>query len=77
MSVPMQLIAHFLGLLLALSTLDLRVEGAYREVAVIAYHFHWSRDECMAMSRRERRLWLEEIGRINKEIGKAVKRRRT
>ena len=73
MSVPMQLITHFLGLVLALSALDLRVGDTYREVAAIAYHFHWSRDECMAMSGRERRMWLGEIGRINKEIAKSMK----
>jgi hypothetical protein len=30
----------------------------------------------MAMSRRERRAWLGEIDRINREIGKAMKPKR-
>lgn len=46
-----------------------------REVAVIAYHFHWSRKECMDLSRRERAAWLEEIKRINKEIARSAKGR--
>ena len=61
------------GLLAVLPSLDLRVEGLHQEVAAIAYHFHWSRDECMRMSRRERRVWLGEIGKINAEIAKAAK----
>jgi len=76
MSVPMRLIAHILGLLAAMSTLCLPVEGLYTDVAVIAYHFHWSREECMSMSRRERGRWLDEIRRINREVAKASKARK-
>ena len=72
-AVAMRVISNILGLLAAMSTLSLPVEGLYRDVAVIAYHFHWSREECMSMSRRERHAWLEEISRINKEISKAAK----
>ena len=39
-----------------------------REVAYVAYHFHWSRDEIAAMPHLERRRWVEEIARINQEI---------
>jgi Family of unknown function (DUF6760) len=45
-------------------------------VAVIAYHFHWSRAECMDLSRRERGAWIEEIKRINKDIARSVKGRK-
>jgi hypothetical protein len=45
-------------------------------VAVIAAHFHWPREELLSMSRRERRVWLEEIGRINRETAKAMKPKR-
>ncbi|GAB4137349.1 MAG: hypothetical protein Fur0037_02390 [Planctomycetota bacterium] len=41
-----------------------------------AYHFHWSRTECMDLSRRERAAWIEEIKRINKEIARSVKGRK-
>ena len=71
----MRVVSNILGLLLALSTLNLQTGGLYREIAIIAYHFHWSRGECMSMSRSERHTWLEEIGRINKEITKAMKPR--
>ncbi|MHC4740363.1 MAG: DUF6760 family protein [Planctomycetota bacterium] len=64
---------EFAGLLPALQSFDWRPEHVRREIAVIAYHFHWSRAECMGLSRRERAAWIEEIKRINKEIAKAMK----
>ncbi|MDI6795092.1 MAG: hypothetical protein QME81_19870 [bacterium] len=42
-------------------------------VAVIAYHFHWSREECLAMSRKERHRWIDEIEKINKVIARSMK----
>ena len=44
-------------------------------MALIAAHFHWSREELISMSRRERRVWLGEIERINRELAKAMKPR--
>jgi hypothetical protein len=44
------------------------LEKIYQEVAYIAYHFHWSRDEIMDMTHSERRLWVNEISKINQEI---------
>lgn len=66
---------NLFGLLPALASLDWRLDSVRREVAVIAYHFHWSRAECMDLSRRERAAWIEEIKRINKEIARSVKGR--
>ena len=64
------------GLLPAVSALGLDTGGLYPEVAAVAYHFHWSRRECMDMSRRERRRWLDEIERINKAITKGMRGKR-
>jgi hypothetical protein len=36
----------------------------YQEVAYIALHFHWSRDEILALDHRERRLWVAEISAL-------------
>jgi hypothetical protein len=36
-----------------------------REVAFVAYHFHWSRDDIYTMPHPERRRWVEEISHIN------------
>jgi len=66
---------HLCGLLPALPSFDWSLDPVRREVSVIAYHFHWSREECMDLSRRERAAWLEEIKRINKEIARSVKGR--
>ena len=40
------------------------MEPVLREVAAIAWHFHWSRSECMGLSRRERSEWIGEIRHI-------------
>jgi hypothetical protein len=39
-----------------------------REVAYIAYHFHWPREEIIEMPHLERQRWVKEISRINQEI---------
>ena len=38
------------------------------EVAYVAYHFHWSRDEILDLPHFERRRWVGEIGRINEAM---------
>jgi len=43
-------------------------ERLFEEVAYIAYHFHWSYDQIMSLEHRERRLWVEQIGKINRRI---------
>ena len=43
-------------------------EQIYREVAYIAYHFHWSHDAVMEMEHRQRQRWIAEIARINQQI---------
>ena len=37
-------------------------------MAFIAFHFHWSRDELMALEHGERRRWCEEISSINRRL---------
>jgi len=39
-----------------------------REMAFIAYHFHWDRKELLLLEHAERRGWCEEISRINREL---------
>ncbi len=36
-----------------------------REVAFLAYHFHWDRDRVLDLSHAERRLWVSEISTIH------------
>lgn len=47
------------------------LEQAAREVAYIAYHFHWPKDEILEMSHLERHRWVQEISRINQDINEA------
>ena len=43
----------------------------YEEVAFIAYHFGWSREEIMALPHDERKRWCEEISDINEEMNQS------
>jgi hypothetical protein len=43
-------------------------ERLYEEVAYVAYHFHWSREEILDLEHAERQRFVTEIGRINKRI---------
>ena len=56
-----------------LCSFDWSMAPVRREVAAIAYHFHWGRNECLDLSRSERRAWLSEIDRIHKEISRSMK----
>jgi hypothetical protein len=40
----------------------------YEEVAYVAYHFHWSREEILDLEHAERRRFIAEIGNINTRI---------
>ena len=42
------------------------LQSLYEEVAFVAYHFHWTRDEICDMPHAERKRWVEEIGHLNK-----------
>ncbi len=45
----------------------------YKEVAFIAYYFHWPHDQVMLMPHAERRKWCEEISDINGKLSKETK----
>ena len=40
----------------------------YEEMAFIAYHFHWTNAELMALEHAERRRWCREISSINRQL---------
>ena len=44
------------------------LEQLYREVAFVAYHFHWSRDDVLDLAHSERQRWVEEIGKIHEAM---------
>ncbi len=36
----------------------------YEEVAYVAYHFHWQREEILNLEHYERQIWVKEIEKI-------------
>jgi hypothetical protein len=44
------------------------LESILKEVAFIAYHFHWDRDSLLDLSHKERHAWVKEISKINEKI---------
>ena len=46
------------------------LENIFKEVAFLAYHLHWDREQLMSMSHRERHVWVKEVSQINEKINK-------
>ncbi len=44
------------------------LDNIFKEVAFIAYHFHWDRETILVMSHKERHRWVKEISSINDKI---------
>ena len=44
------------------------LENIFKEVAFVAYHFHWDRDLILDMPHKERHAWVKEISTINEKI---------
>jgi len=44
------------------------LDQAYREVAFIAFHFHWPYDDILGLEHADRRRWVTEISDINRRI---------
>ena len=44
------------------------LRALYREVAFIAYHFHWSHEAILELEHGERRRWVEEISAMNQQM---------
>jgi hypothetical protein len=41
----------------------------YEEVAYVAYYLHWSLDSILDLEHPLRRRFVEEVGRINEQLG--------
>lgn len=39
----------------------------YEEVAYVAFHFHWRREDILELEHFERQRWVAEIGKINQQ----------
>jgi hypothetical protein len=44
------------------------LENIFKEVAFVAYHFHWDRDRILELPHKERHAWVKEISTINEKI---------
>ena len=44
------------------------LDRLHEEVAYIAYHFHWSLGDILALEHPDRRRWAEEIAGINRKL---------
>lgn len=44
------------------------LDQLHREVAFVAYHFHWPHDQVMHLEHADRRRWVSEISAINQQI---------
>src|SRR5262249_7841151 len=44
------------------------LNALYREVAFVAYHFHWQPEAVLGLEHAERRRWVEEISSINERM---------
>ena len=40
----------------------------FEEIAYVAYHFHWSLNEILDLEHPLRQRFVEEIGRINRQL---------
>ncbi|MFD9690735.1 DUF6760 family protein [Kitasatospora sp. NPDC059146] len=40
----------------------------YEEIAYIAYHLHWSREDLLDLTHYERGQWVREVARLNSRI---------
>jgi hypothetical protein len=40
----------------------------HEEVAYVAFHLHWQRDDILRLEHRERQRWVAEIARLNQRI---------
>mgnify|MGYP001167471177 FL=1 len=47
------------------------LENIFKEVAFLAYHFHWSRETMLDMTHKERHQWVKEVSEINEKINKS------
>jgi hypothetical protein len=44
------------------------LDRLHEEVAYIAYHFHWPLADILNLEHADRRRWVEEIGKINRQL---------
>jgi hypothetical protein len=46
-------------------------DALFEEVAFIAYYLHWPHEQIMSLDHRERRQWVAEASRINRQLNES------
>ena len=49
------------------------LDRLYEEVAYLAYHFHWSREDILQLDHRERARWAGQIARVNMRLNEGAR----
>ena len=49
------------------------LDRLYEEVAYLAYHFHWSREDILQLDHRERARWIGQIARVNTRLSEGAR----
>lgn len=44
------------------------LERLREEIAFLAFHFHWDYYTLLRMTHEERRMWCDEVSKINKKL---------
>ena len=47
----------------------------YQEMTFLSYYLHWSRNDVMGLSHRERRRWCSEVSAVNEKLSGSEKNR--
>lgn len=48
------------------------LDRLHEEVAFVAYHFHWPREEVLNLEHSERRAWVQQISSINRKMNEGA-----
>jgi hypothetical protein len=48
-------------------------DALFEEVAFIAYYLHWPREQIMSLDHRERKHWVAEVSRVNRQLNESAK----
>lgn len=50
------------------------LDRLHEEVAFVAYHFHWPREEVLNLEHVERRTWVQQISNIHRQMNEGAGR---
>jgi hypothetical protein len=48
------------------------LDRLHEEVAFVAYHFHWPREEVLSLEHAERRTWVQQISSIHRKMNEGA-----